>query len=94
MNIFLNGKKTKCRRPIARRRLHIILRKIICTFCCEISRQKYASATKNQQIIDKISGAIRMGRKIAGVIFAVFTFVMPSMFVPIRIMISEPVTDI
>ena len=33
------------------------------------------------------------GRKIAGVIFAVFTLVIPSMLVPIKVMISEPVTD-
>ena len=44
--------------------------------------------------ISNISGATAIGRKIAGIIFAVFIFVTPSRFVPIRKMISEPVTDI
>ena len=40
------------------------------------------------------SGAIRAGKKIAGKRFAVLTLVAPRRFVPINIMISEPVIDI
>ena len=39
-------------------------------------------------------GAISIGIKIVGIILAVFAFVMPSILVPIRIITSEPVTDI
>ena len=44
--------------------------------------------------ISAISGAISAGKKIAGRRFAVFTLLMPSKFIPINIMISDPVTDI
>ena len=39
-------------------------------------------------------GATRAGRKMAGVILAVFALVAPSILVPIRITIRAPVTDI
>lgn len=48
---------------------------------------------KNQRIRSKI-GAISAGRNIAGTRFAVFTLVIPRMFVPTRIIMREPVTDI
>ena len=50
--------------------------------------------TVRRYTIRRISGAIRAGRNIAGIIFAVFTLVIPRTPVPIRIIISEPVTDI
>jgi len=38
-------------------------------------------------------GVNKNGMKIAGVIFAVFTFVAPRKLVPIRTIISEPVAE-
>ena len=54
----------------------------------------FSSASKNQEINHKMAGAISAGRKIAGIIFAVLTFVTPRVFKPIKIMMSEPVIDI
>ena len=41
-----------------------------------------------------MSGTKIRGKKIAGIIFAVFTLVQPRIFVPIKTITSEPVTDI
>lgn len=43
--------------------------------------------------ISAIRGAISAGRKIAGKRFAVLTLLMPSRFIPINIIMSEPVVD-